>query len=159
MLARGDFVMAKTLANPADCEEIQRRIAALAPESMRLWGSMSIGGMLCHVDDSYRAVMGEKTLSYMKMSLPPRVAKFFALRSPMRWPRNLMTGESVRQGGGGTPPVEFAEDRTRLLKTFERFCGCTQLMTVHPMLGSMKHTDWLRWGYLHADHHLRQFSA
>ena len=151
--------MAKTLAKTADCEEIARRIAALTPDARRVWGSMSIGGMLCHVDDSYRAVMGEKTLSYMKMNLPPRVAKFFALRSPTRWPRNLMTGESVRQGGGGTPPIEFAEDRARLLKTFERFCGCTQLMTVHPMLGSMKHTDWLRWGYLHADHHLRQFSA
>ena len=151
--------MAKTLANSADCEEIRRRIAALVPESMRLWGSMSIGGMLCHVDDSYRAVMGEKTLSYMKMNLPPRVAKFFALRSPMRWPRNLMTGESVRQGAGGTPPVEFAQDRVRLLKTVERLCGCTQLMIVHPMFGSMKRADWLRWGYLHADHHLRQFSA
>jgi hypothetical protein len=46
-----------------------------------------------------------------------------------------------------------------LLKTVERFCGCTQLMIVHPMFGSMKRADWLRWGYLHADHHLRQFSA
>jgi hypothetical protein len=151
--------MAKTLASPADCEEIRRRIAALAPESPRRWGSMSIGGMLCHVDDSYRAVLGERPFSTAKLAVPPWFAKLVALRAPMQWPRNLMTAESVRQGGGGTPPVAFAEDRARLLKTFQRFCGCTQLMTVHPMFGSMKRADWLRWGYLHADHHLRQFSA
>jgi hypothetical protein len=151
--------MAKTLANPADCEEIQRRIVALAPESPRRWGSMSISGMLCHVDDSYRAVMGERPFSTAKLAVPPWFAKLVALRAPMQWPRNLMTAESVRQGGGGTPPVEFAQDRARLLKTFERFCGCAELVVTHPMFGSMKRADWLRWGYLHADHHLRQFSA
>jgi hypothetical protein len=151
--------MAKTLANAADCEQIRRRIAALAPESPRRWGSMSVGGMLCHVDDSYRAVMGQMPFSMTKLAIPQGMAKFLALRSPMRWPRNLMTGESVRQGGGGTPPVEFAQDRARLLETFDRFCACSQLVTVHPMFGSMERADWLRWGYLHADHHLRQFSA
>jgi hypothetical protein len=70
-----------------------------------------------------------------------------------------MTSESVRQGGGGTPPVEFVEDRARLLKTFMLFCGCAELAPTHPMFGSMRRADWLRWGYLHADHHLRQFSA
>ena len=151
--------MAKTLAKTADCEEIARRIAVLTPDAWRVWGSMSIGGMLCHVDDSYLAVMGERPLSMSKLGIPQGMAKFLALRSPMRWPRNVMTGESVRQGAGGTPPMEFAQDRARLLKTVEHFCGCTQLVIVHPMFGSMQRADWLRWGYLHADHHLRQFSA
>jgi hypothetical protein len=151
--------MAKTLTNAVDCEEIRRRLASLTPESSRQWGSMSIGGMLCHVDDSYKAVMGERSLSMPKLAIPQGMAKFLGLRSPMRWPRNVMTCESVRQGGGGTPPAEFAEDRARLLQTFDRFCGCTQLINVHPMFGGMQRADWLRWGYLHADHHLRQFSA
>jgi hypothetical protein len=151
--------MAKTLTNAADCEEIRRRIAALAPESPRQWGSMTIGGMLCHVDDSYVAVMGDRPLSATKMGMPPGLVKFMALRSPMRWPRNLMTSESVRQGGGGTPPLEFEQDQARLLETFARFCGCSELAATHPMFGAMKRADWLRWGYLHADHHLRQFSA
>jgi hypothetical protein len=25
------------------------------------------------------------------------------------------------------------------------------------MFGPMTEKDWMRWGYLHADHHLRQF--
>ena len=151
--------MAKTLANTADCEKIARRIAGLTLDAPRVWGSMSIGGMLCHLDDSYQAVMGERTLSMLKLGIPQGMAKFLALRSPMRWPRNVMTSESVRQGGGGTPPTQFDEDRARLLATFEQFCGCANLATTHPMFGSMQRTEWLRWGWLHADHHLRQFSA
>jgi hypothetical protein len=120
---------------------------------------MSIGGMLCHLDDSYRSVMGERPFAGARLGVPPWFAKFVALRAPMQWPRNLMTSESVRQGGGGTPPVEFVEDRARLLKTFMLFCGCAELAPTHPMFGSMRRADWLRWGYLHADHHLRQFSA
>ena len=151
--------MAKTLAITTDCEEIRQRIAAIAPDSPRRWGSMSVGGMLCHVDDSYRAVMGERPFSAAKLGIPPWCAKFVALRAPMQWPRNLVTSESVRQGGGGTPPGEFAQDRARLLETFALFCGCADLATTHPMFGSMRPADWLRWGYLHADHHLRQFSV
>jgi hypothetical protein len=29
----------------------------------------------------------------------------------------------------------------------------------HPIFGAMSAGDWLRWGYLHMDHHLRQFGA
>jgi hypothetical protein len=29
----------------------------------------------------------------------------------------------------------------------------------HPLFGRMSDADWLRWAYLHADHHLRQFGA
>jgi hypothetical protein len=29
----------------------------------------------------------------------------------------------------------------------------------HPIFGRMSAAAWLRWGYLHTDHHLRQFGA
>jgi hypothetical protein len=151
--------MVKTLANTRDREEIRRRLVALTPDSARRWGTMSIGGMLCHVDDSYQAVMGERPVSPVKMAIPQEVAKYCALRLPMRWPRNLPTGETLRQGAGGTPPAEFARDRARVLETLDRFCACTTLITIHPFFGNMSSADWMRWGYLHANHHLRQFSA
>lgn len=151
--------MAKTLANANDCAEIRRRIRALTPDATRQWGQMSIGGMLCHLDDSYQAVMGERPLGAASLPMPRWLVKFLALRTPMRWRRNLKTTESVRQGGGGTPPAEFASDRTRLLETLGRFCECATLREQHPMFGGMHRAEWLRWGYLHADHHLRQFGA
>jgi hypothetical protein len=30
---------------------------------------------------------------------------------------------------------------------------------VHPIFGAMSERAWLRWGYLHMDHHLRQFGV
>jgi hypothetical protein len=29
----------------------------------------------------------------------------------------------------------------------------------HPIFGPMSRSAWLRWAYLHMDHHLRQFSC
>ena len=151
--------MAKTLLHATDHDEIARRLAALTPEAQRQWGVMSIGGMMCHLADGYLAVMGEKELTGEPLSIPPPVAKFLALRTPLPWARNLKTAESVRQGGGGTPPTDFAHDRQRLLTAFDRFCSSTHMRDFHPMFNTMRRADWMRWGYLHADHHLRQFST
>jgi hypothetical protein len=42
----------------------------------------------------------------------------------------------------------------------ERFAAHPSLeREPHPVFGPMTRVDWLRWGYLHVDHHLRQFSA
>jgi len=29
----------------------------------------------------------------------------------------------------------------------------------HPLFGPMSRAEWLRWGYLHMDHHFRQFGV
>jgi hypothetical protein len=29
----------------------------------------------------------------------------------------------------------------------------------HPIFGRMSEAAWMRWAYLHTDHHLRQFGA
>jgi Protein of unknown function (DUF1569) len=29
----------------------------------------------------------------------------------------------------------------------------------HPIFGRMTEEEWMRWGYLHVDHHLRQFGG
>jgi len=39
-----------------------------------------------------------------------------------------------------------------------RFAGTSAAeMPPHPIFGQMTRAEWLRWGYLHTDHHLRQF--
>jgi hypothetical protein len=32
-------------------------------------------------------------------------------------------------------------------------------LQMHPIFGAMTEEEWMRWGYLHMDHHLRQFGA
>ena len=58
--------------------------------------------------------------------------------------------------------MEFERDRAELLKLVERFCefcNAPKRPRAHPIFGEFREDEWLRWGYLHADHHLRQFST
>jgi hypothetical protein len=152
--------MAKTLANEMDSAEIARRVGALNPDSPRQWGTMSVGGMICHLDDSYQLPLGERNVAPVRLPIPRGLIKYLALRTSMPWAKNMKTMNEIRQGAGGTCPGPFADDRTRLLETIERFSVCTALAQAqHPFFGPMSVDDWLRWGYLHADHHLRQFNA
>jgi len=76
----------------------------------------------------------------------------------MKWPKGVATRPEVEQGIGGTAPVEFEKDRAELLLLIDRFCSAgVSLVIPHPFFGRMTKQEWFRWGYLHADHHLRQF--
>lgn len=149
----------KTLAAPSIRAEIEQRIASVRPDSTRLWGTMSVAGMLCHLTDSYEIPLGERPAQ--AVAIPqPRLVKWIALRSPLRWPRGLKTVPEVEQECGGSVPANVTAEQQRLLAAFARFCACDQLaQRPHPMFGPMSKDDWMRWGYLHANHHLRQFSA
>lgn len=80
---------------------------------------------------------------------------------PIRWPKGAPTPPEIEQGVGGTPPGDFELDRSKLLGLAERFCDfhATARRNEHPFFGAMSEGEWLRWGYLHTDHHLRQFGA
>ena len=152
--------MRKTLASAADREEIERRIGALTTDAVRVWGTMSVGGMICHLDDSYQIALGSRSAVPVRVPVPRGLVKYLALRTSIRWGKNMKTTTEVRQGGGGTCPGPFAADQARLLVTVASFSTCQRLAQApHPFFGAMSADDWLRWGYLHADHHLRQFSV
>ena len=40
---------------------------------------------------------------------------------------------------------------------WDRFAACVGPWPRHPIFLDLTQTQWMRWGYLHADHHLRQF--
>ncbi|HTZ99547.1 MAG TPA: DUF1569 domain-containing protein [Candidatus Aquilonibacter sp.] len=148
----------RTLASKSDRESVLARIAALAPSDARLWGKMSAHQMVCHLCDAYKTALGEKPVSMATGFLQSTVMKLIALRVPAKWPRGVQTRPEVEQGVGGTPPGEFERDRAELLSTTAKFCDAgTALAAQHPFFGPMSREDWMRWGYLHADHHLRQF--
>jgi len=152
----------KSLARRRDTEEILRRLRSVRPESARRWGRMSAHQMVCHLADAFRVAIGGLPSSD-RSSLPYRtIVKWLALYAPLRWPGGIPTTPEIEQnGGGGTPPGDFATDVARV----ESLVGVVATGTVdlarqrHPLFGRMTHAAWLRWGYLHMDHHLRQFGA
>jgi hypothetical protein len=63
----------------------------------------------------------------------------------------------MNQHIAGTPPAEFAADRATLLLTLDEFTHASGPWSPHPIFGPMSTAEWMRWAYLHTDHHLRQF--
>jgi hypothetical protein len=150
--------MNKTLQNLSERQAIALRLAELSPEDKARWGSMSVHQMVCHLDDSYKVPLGQKTASPATGFIQRTVLKWAALKAPMQWPRGFRTRPEIEQGKGGSVPVDFHSDLASLLSTLSRFCdGLPNPCFPHPIFGEMSVEDWMRWGYLHADHHLRQF--
>jgi hypothetical protein len=147
----------KTLADQAVREALASRVQRLDPSGARRWGKMSPHEMMCHLSDSFRAILGEKAVSSSSSLVQRTIVKFFALYVPLEWPKGVPTRPEVEQGVGGTPPADWERDRDSLLELMERFARPDARRSPHPMFGAMREKEWMRWGYLHVDHHLRQF--
>lgn len=152
----------KTLARARDKAEILDRLRALRPESGRRWGRMSAPQMVCHLSDAFRMAMGHKPVSHATGRLERTIVKWIALYLPLAWPGGrILTRPEIDQELAGTKPGDFAADVAEL----EALVGLvtapagTFVWAPHPIFGTMSDAQWLRWGYLHMDHHLRQFGA
>ena len=148
----------KTLSSAADTAEIVRRLGTIGPASERRWGKMTVGEMICHLSDSFRVSMGEKDAKPVSNMFTRSVMKWIALNGTMKWPQGVSTVPECEAGKGGTPPAELEQDLRELGELLERFSRLPA-MAEHPIFGKMADEEWLRWGYLHMDHHLRQFGA
>ena len=150
----------KTLARLRDKAEILRRLRAVSPQSARRWGRMSAHQMVCHLNDSFLVVTGEKPVSPATGLLQRTLVKWSALYLPLPWPAGIGTRPEIDQEIGGTRPFDFEADVAQLEALVERITGTRGFDgQSHPIFGRMSEAAWLRWGYLHMDHHLRQFGA
>lgn len=146
-----------TLTYPGVLDQILTRIGSLHPDDAARWGRMNANQMLCHLCDSAKVALGETVLPSGKMGLPPRFFKWLALDVPLRWAKNFPTMPQIDQFKEGTPPVAFANDRETLIALTERLSQSNLAGHAHPYFGAMSQRDWMRWAWLHTDHHLRQF--
>lgn len=150
----------KSLTDAGCCQDLVARIQRVRPDTPRLWGKMTAPQMICHLNDAFLGIMGDKALAVPGGFSIWAVLKYVALYSPMKWPQGVATRPEMDQlGGGGTPPAAFEGDVRRLLGSMERFCRQPRDFEFHPhpMFKAMSEPQWMRWGYLHVDHHLRQF--
>lgn len=149
----------KTMARPEDKAEIVRRLKSLRPDSSRRWGRMSPHQMVCHLSDAFRLVTLEKTASPATGFAQSTVIKWIALYVPFPWPPGYPTRPEMDQEIGGTPPGAFYSDLAQLESLIERVTTAPKDYgwPAHPVFGGMSESAWMRWAYLHVDHHLRQF--
>lgn len=152
----------RTLANDTDRNLVCERLSRLAPDSPRRWGKMTPHQMICHLNDSFKSVIGERELSGDKSNLLTRtLVRWIALYAPLKWPHGVPTMAENDQERGGTPPEDFQRDLAALIVMIKRVSGPPGDFQWHrhPLFAEMSERDWLRWGYLHVDHHLRQFGV
>ena len=147
----------KSLEDPQVLDDIRDRLARLQPDSARQWGIMTAGQMLCHLADANRVALGDKKEPGKGTFMGRTVLKTIALYVPLQWPRGIKTGPQSDQLQQGTKPVSFTADRIALLALIDRFHATPRQFAIHPIFGEMTDWEWLRWAYLHCDHHLRQF--
>jgi hypothetical protein len=152
----------KTLARTEDKAEILRRLREVRPERERRWGKMSAPQMVCHLSDAFRMALGQKPVSDAAGFLNRTIVKWIALYAPLRWPHGIVTRPEIDQElAGCTKPGDFVAD-VQQVEAFLALMTATKADFVwpsHPIFGKMSEDDWMRWGYLHMDHHLRQFGA
>ena len=151
----------KSLSNKLDKQEVLRRLRLVKPESPRRWGKMTAAQMVCHLNDSFKSVIGERSVSSVNNILGPNLIKWVALNLPIRWPHGVPTRPENDQATGGTKPTDFAVDVRELEGLVDRLTRAEKDFSwgSHPLFGPMPDSDWFRWGYLHMDHHLRQFGV
>ena len=119
--------------------------------------------MVCHLSDSFRAVMGRRPVSHASNVLQQDGREMDRpLRAPAAGRRESATRPELDQAAGGAPRPASSRRTSRDLEALvEVFTATPRTFDwqPHPIFGAMSDAAWLRWGYLHMDHHLRQFGA
>jgi hypothetical protein len=160
LIPPGGLKTLKTLSRPRDAADIVRRLRSVRPESVARWGRMSAHQMVCHVADAMRMALGERPVRAATGLRQRTLLKWTVLYLPLPWPAGIVTRPEIDQEAGGTKPADFAGDVAQAEALLELVVMPRRTTwPAHPIFGPMSHEAWLRWAYLHTDHHLRQFGA
>lgn len=151
----------KTLARSDDQRTILNRLAQVRSDNPRAWGKMTAPQMICHLSDSFRSKLGEIQVQPAENLFKRSVLKWGALWIPLPWPHGFRTPPELDQEVGGTAPTEFETDKKKLVCLTRQFASSPARLSTarHPFFGKMSESEWMRWAYLHMDHHLRQFGC
>jgi hypothetical protein len=121
---------------------------------------MSAHQMICHLADAFRMAAGDKAASEASGLLQRTLLKWIVLYVPLAWPAGIRTRPELDQMVGGTKPLDFAHDVAQVEALIASSATHPPAdRPAHPIFGRMSQRAWLRWAYLHTDHHLRQFGS
>jgi hypothetical protein len=148
----------KNLADNAVRDELIGRLEQLTPRHAAAWGTMNGQQMTRHLGDASEAVLKRRPFA-SRRGTPSPVRKFLLLHVLRQMPRGIKAGADP--AGAAVDPANFAADLTRAVTLLRELAAASPeaLVEAHPVLGPMSRANWMRWAYLHTDHHLRQFGV
>jgi len=147
-----------SLSEAGAVDAIVVRLGKLHDKRPRAWGRMTAHEMLCHLNDSFAGVLGERAISPAETWASRTIIKYIALHTNMAWPKGSKTRPEVDPTLAGTKPTDFDRDRAQTIVLLRRFASPDATYARHPFFGPLTRDEWMVWGYRHTDHHLRQFA-
>jgi len=147
--------MAKSMFQAAARQELQLRLARLAPGTTARWGNMNAPKMVVHLADALKMALGEL----------PAKQRWTPLRIPLLkelviyvlpWPRGAPTAPELL----ARAPAAWNGDVATLAALIEKFSARTAAgaWPAHPAFGPLSGRAWGALAYKHCNHHFRQFS-
>jgi hypothetical protein len=146
----------KSLASAAVLSEVGERLLSLRVDDRALWGKMTSVQMVRHLGCACEMALGDRPMKPVK-GPPPKLMRLVGLWSGLRWMKNYSTTPELKRAIAEGSDAEFCALVRAVIEGKEAIADGGRLAPSHPMFGEMRAADWKRWGYLHADHHLRQF--
>jgi len=147
----------KTLWQDSSRRELLERARRLTPAHRAQWGKLTVDRMLAHLVDSFGMGLGEIEVKARRIPLlghwPFNVLFIRLIGMPKHAPtaREIMT----------RPPASINAELRALEAAMERFAAqhARKEWPSHPAFGKLSGRSWGELGYVHTDHHLRQFGV
>jgi len=146
----------KSLASPEVLSQVRERLLSLRADDRARWGKMTPVQMLRHLGHACEMALGDRPMKAVK-GPPPKLMRWVGLWSGLRWVKNYSTIPELKRAIEEESDAEFCALVGEVIEGKEAIAHGARWAPSHPMFGTMTKRDWMRWGYLHADHHLRQF--
>jgi DinB family protein len=148
--------MRSHIGNSSVLESLVTRIGRATPDCSRQWGTMNVHQMLEHIGDAAAAALGQRAFSATPRPGPRGLLRFTALYLLPRTPRGIKSGAEPAMKV--VDAAAFVPNQERVISLLRQMAAPGQSFTAtHPAFGPMTRTHWMRYAYLHTDHHLRQF--
>jgi uncharacterized protein DUF1569 len=133
------------------------RAGKLTPASKAGWGKFSVGGMMAHLNDSYRMALGELIIPSKNLPLRyPPIKQLVIYLLP--FPKSAPTAPQLLTRCDG---AVLADEQLAMLKMLDKLAAVKpgDPLQEHPAFGVLSHRAYGVLMARHTDHHLKQFGV
>ncbi len=145
-----------TVHSENDRATLAARIRTLQPESVPVWGKMTVAQMLGHCELFDRWIQsGKPNRQTLMGKLVGRPVLRRMLRPDKAMARNVPTMPALIPA----PGIEFTAARDAWLASLEDYADYSAETFIHDFFGPLSYDEVGAFAWKHADHHLKQFGA
>jgi Protein of unknown function (DUF1569) len=147
----------KSLWEEQSRRELMARARRLTPAHRPLWGKFTVDRMLAHMVDAFRMGMGELDVRPRRIPLLGSWPFNVLFIRFVGMPKNAPTVREIIE----RPPLSIDAELSALEAAMDRFAAQHDRTDwpAHPAFGKLSRRSWGVLGYVHTDHHLRQFGV